>query len=119
MKTKVIDPPLEILLSDREISLLESYNDKLKRIGIYLRLGSGPIRQREASCSFTYSCIYSVPVFLVHKESGKLRRSVQQTVHILQVFEIIFFSVHLKVMLCNVCFALRNTLELLLTKCSV
>lgn len=75
VKTSAINPPLEISLSDEEMRLLQVYHNKLHKIGIHLKIDNSSHVLR----------ILSVPSCLIHKETGELRRSVSDTVTILQV----------------------------------
>lgn len=80
MRTVAINPPLEISLSDEEVRLLSTYHEKLHKIGIYIKIDSD---------AHLYS-VYSVPSCLVHKETGELRRSLPDSISILQVSIFLF-----------------------------
>lgn len=81
IKTSAINPPLEISLSDEEVRLLQVYHEKLHKIGIYLKIDNSSHLLR----------VFSVPSCLIHKDTGELRRSVSDTITILQVIILFYF----------------------------
>lgn len=81
IKTSAINPSLEISLSDEEVRLLQVYHEKLHKIGIYVKIDNSSHLLR----------VLSVPSCLIHKETGELRRSVSDTVTILQVITLFNF----------------------------